>query len=96
MDEKPKRRPAARLKRIRNIESNPNVSLVIDEYHEDWRKLAYVIVNGTAEILEPGPEQARAVGLLRQKYPQYVGMALDERPAIKITPTKIISWGTIF
>ena len=93
IDEKPKSVAAGSLKRVRNIESNPRVALVIDEYSEDWSKLVYVLITGVAEIISPDVvEHGRAVGLLREKYRQYRSMAIDERPMIKITPTRIKRW----
>src|SRR5215470_9652392 len=71
IDEKPKRLPLQRLKRLRNIEENSQVSLVIDRYQEDWRKLGYVLVSGQASILLTGRKHRRVVGLLRWKYRQY-------------------------
>ena len=103
IDEKPKSVPASSLKRVRNIERNSQVALVIDDYSEDWTRLAYVLIIGAAEIVLPGkageeaskedPEHARAVELLREKYPQYRSMKIDERPMIKIRPTRIKRWG---
>src|SRR5689334_3521379 len=52
IDEKPKKLPSVRLRRIRNIRQNANVALVIDDYSEDWSSLAYVHVRGRAEIVE--------------------------------------------
>ncbi|HEU4340624.1 MAG TPA: pyridoxamine 5'-phosphate oxidase family protein, partial [Candidatus Binatia bacterium] len=52
IDEKPKRVAPNRLKRLKNIQQNSRVSLVIDHYDEDWRRLAYVMIAGTAEILD--------------------------------------------
>ena len=95
IDEKPKSVDAGSLKRVRNIKANPSVALVIDDYSEDWGKLVYVLVSGTAEIISPSDdasEHARAVELLRKKYSQYRVMAIDERPIIKITPTRIKRW----
>lgn len=93
LDQKPKRAQLTRLKRVRNILSNPQVALVVDHYEEDWGRLAYVLVLGNALLLDPGPEQKNAVDLLRRKYPQYRDMDIDENPVIKITPTRIIAWG---
>lgn len=95
IDEKPKSVKASSLKRVRNIQSNPRVALVIDEYSEDWSKLVYVLIIGVAGVISPGEDVAehrRAVELLREKYPQYRSMAIDERPMIKITPTRIKRW----
>src|SRR5213080_897389 len=68
IDEKPKRTAPMKLKRLRNIAENPNVSLVIDRYDEDWSKLAYVLITGIAKVLFRGKKHERAVRLLRSKY----------------------------
>ena len=96
IDEKPKSVGQRGLKRVRNIEANPHVALVIDDYSEDWSNLIYVLASGLASIIMPGGESgehAKAVALLRRKYSQYASMAIDERIMIKITPTRIKRWG---
>ena len=95
IDKKPKRASPRELRRIRNIIENPNVSLVIDEYYEDWTKLYYVIINGRAEIIESGEEYQNSLRLLSEKYPQYGDMKLSglNLPVIKIILERIISWG---
>ena len=92
IDEKPKRSAPAKLKRLRNIRDNPQVSLVIDHYDEDWSKLCYVLITGTARILQRGESHHRAVTLLRKKYSQYRRMQIDTRPIIVITPKRITFW----
>ncbi len=94
LDQKPKRTSVNRLRRVRNIQANPKVALVVDYYEEDWARLWYILVRGEAELLEPGDEQASAVKLLREKYPQYRKMAIDQNPVIKITPTRVVAWGS--
>jgi len=93
IDEKPKR--SLRLKRLRNIEENPRVALVLDRYDEDWSRLAWVLVQGTAAVLDRGPEHGRAVAALREKYPQYLEMALEGRPVISVTAERVSSWGEL-
>ena len=44
IDEKPKRGPAIRLKRLRNIFENPMVAVVVDRYEEDWGRLGWVML----------------------------------------------------
>lgn len=95
IDEKPKRTGPTNLKRLKNISENSRVSLVIDRYDEDWRKLAYVLVQAQAQILMGGVKYRRALGLLRRKYPQYRTMALQGRPMIQITPSRCTCWGKI-
>ena len=79
IDAKPKRAPRPSLRRVRNIQANPTVSVVIDEYDEDWSRLRWVIIQGRAEILTGGPEFQRGTELLLEKYPQYRRMGLPAR-----------------
>jgi PPOX class probable F420-dependent enzyme len=65
VDDKPKR--TRRLRRLDNIEANPAVEVVIDHYEDDWSKLWWVRLRGTARIVD----DPRAVELLAAKYPQY-------------------------
>lgn len=95
IDEKPKRVAPSKLKRLRNIEENPNVALVIDHYDEDWQKLSYVLVRGVAQIVFRGERHAKAVSLLRNKYRQYRSMAIHDRPMISIAPKQVVVWGRI-
>ena len=95
LDRKPKRTSLMRLKRVRNILSNPNVALLLDHYEEDWARLWYVLVTGTAQLIQEGEEHRHAIGLLREKYPQYRHMDMGESPVIKVTPERITSWGAV-
>ena len=92
LDAKPKTTPLRQLRRVKNILANPQVSLVVDHYEEDWDKLQYILVSGDAELLESGEEWALAVAMLREKYPQYQAMDLDQSPVIKITPVRYSPW----
>ena len=97
VDEKPKRQTGRPLKRIRNLLENPRVALVIDDYSDNWSELAYVLVTGTAAIVEDETEYAGALSLLRERYPQYQQMNLvfTGNPMVRITPTKVHSWGKV-
>ena len=93
IDAKPKRTPAARLKRVRNIRANPRVALLIDHYEEDWARLRFVMVQGRAELLDGGTEWQTARTLLEAKYPQYGALPLPpEGPVIKIVPDHVVGW----
>lgn len=93
LDDKPKSVPPTRLKRVRNILANPNVSLLVDSYYDDWSRLRYVLVNGTATLEGQGTEaHTHAIALLRDKYPQYRTMRIDEQPVIAVTPASVHSW----
>lgn len=92
LDAKPKSGNLRGLRRVRNILENPRVSVVIDHYEADWSRLWYLLVQGRAELLEPGAGQANALALLRAKYPQYHEMDLESNPVIKITPERATGW----
>lgn len=93
IDQKLKRVEAMALKRVRNIQENAGVALVIDDYSEDWSELSYVLISGTAEIISSdATEHSGAVALLREKYPQYRSMKIDDRPIIKISPARVKYW----
>src|SRR5262250_2632393 len=63
IDEKPKRRPGAALKRLRNIAENPAVTVIVDRYDEDWTRLGWVMLRGRAEVLSEGKEHRDALTL---------------------------------
>ena len=92
LDSKPKRAPLSKLKRVRNILSNPNVSLLLDYYDEDWARLWYLLVRATAEVIYQGTEHQRAIALLKEKYLQYRTMDIAGNPVIKITASRASYW----
>jgi PPOX class probable F420-dependent enzyme len=94
LDEKRKTAKPEKLKRIRNIQDNPNVALLIDEYSEDWTKLAFVMIQGKASVASKteGNIQVReAYKKLITKYIQYQKVGVGEM-CIIITPKKVASW----
>jgi PPOX class probable F420-dependent enzyme len=95
IDEKPKRGDGRSLRRLRNIASNPQVALVADEYDDrDWSRLGFVLVHARARLVEAAAERRRAIAALRGKYPQYVAMALEDRPLIAADVQRVTAWGT--
>jgi PPOX class probable F420-dependent enzyme len=97
IDKKPKKVQEGDLKRVKNIRSNPEVSVLLDRYGEDWSKLYYLIIYGKGEIIEYGDEYHRSLRALCEKYDQYVEMKLEDAglPVIRIKPDRIISWGNL-
>ncbi len=96
IDDKPKRRPGADLKRLRNISENPSVALIADHYDDaDWSRLGWVMVRGRGSVLVAGPEHAEAQRLLRARYPQMRAMALERQPVIAVRIGRVTSWGNL-
>ena len=93
IDEKPKRRPGASLKRLANLRANPAAALVADRYDEDWSRLGWVMVQGRAEVLEAGPEHDAAQVRLRARYPQLAAMRIEALPVVAVRIEHAISWG---
>ena len=92
IDEKPKKVGATRLRRVRDIQDNPAVAAVIDDYREDWELLAWVQVRGTARILTEGEQYTTGLGLLMAKYSQYQDMPLSGRPLIAMAIEEVVGW----
>ena len=93
LDRKPKREDDWHmLRRVRNIETNGRVAIIVDHYEEDWTKLAWVLLEGVATILETGDERDAAARALHAKYPQYAGDALDARPVVRVGIERTVAW----
>jgi PPOX class probable F420-dependent enzyme len=89
VDAKPKR--TTDLKRLRNIAANPAVVVLVDHYEEDWTKLWWVRVDGTARVLPEGVQAERAIDLLVDRYPQY-RRARPGGPAVAISIKRMSGW----
>jgi len=96
IDRTPKRTPARQLTRLTNIETTPQVALLVDEYNDDWEQLWYVMLRGPAALVTDPAEHQRAVAQLKTKYPQYAAGMLDEdAPVLRITPERLTNWGKL-
>jgi PPOX class probable F420-dependent enzyme len=89
VDAKPK--TTRRLRRLANIESNPQVSLLVDHYADDWTQLWWVRADGVAAIHSGGEAFDTGCRLLRAKYPQYQSVPLHG-PVIAVTVHRWSSW----
>lgn len=95
VDEKRKKAKPENLRRIKNIRGNPNVALLIDEYSEDWTRLAFVMIQGTASVMESRKQAniklRQAQEELATKYIQYQKIGIGKM-CIVIKPEKVVSW----
>jgi hypothetical protein len=67
----------------------------VDDWDEDWSRLAFVLVRGPARELGEPEAHAAALRLLRLRYPQYGRMALDDgvrHPIVRIEPAHVTFW----
>jgi PPOX class probable F420-dependent enzyme len=89
VDQKPKR--SATLQRLRNIDANPAVSVLIDHYEDDWTRLWWVRVDGRARIVRDGAELEAAINLLSRRYLQYRSTR-PVGPAVVIEIERMTGW----
>ncbi|WP_344931165.1 TIGR03668 family PPOX class F420-dependent oxidoreductase [Saccharopolyspora gregorii] len=68
VDHKPK--STTSLRRLRNIERNPQVALLVDHYADDWERLWWARADGLAELAE-AEQHPHLVAALAAKYEQY-------------------------
>jgi nitroimidazol reductase NimA-like FMN-containing flavoprotein (pyridoxamine 5'-phosphate oxidase superfamily) len=75
-------------KRLRNIAANAQVALIIDQYDEDWSRLAFLLVQGQAAPVSDAREYTLVLEALCRRYPQYRGMRLqfELHPMVRIAP----------
>jgi PPOX class probable F420-dependent enzyme len=85
---KPKR--SRRLRRLADLEAEPRVALLVDHYDDDWDKLWWVELQGTAAVVE-GRAADAALDALAARYPAY----RSERPpgpVVAVTPRAWAWW----
>lgn len=93
VDEKPKKTRRG-LRRLRNIAANPRVAVIIDAYHDDWTRLAYLLIEGAADEVDQPERYVAVLEALRGRYPQYRSMDLsfDRNPMVRIVPARRHFW----
>ena len=81
IDDKTKRVNSNQLKRVKNIQKNPNISFLIDIYDDkDWNNLSYLMIQGKARIANMVNDIdiiENAHFLLSNKYLQYRNMIVE-------------------
>ena len=85
VDAKPKR--SRRLRRLANIAAEPRVSVLADQYDDDWSRLWWVRADGVAHV-----HTSSDVGLaaLVARYPQYRAAP----PAGPFLEIAVLRWST--
>ena len=93
VDDKPKRCDVP-LRRLANIEANPDVAIIVDHYEDDWEKLEYLQIRGRASLVSDGGAFLTVRAALRKKYDSYRGMnlRLSAHPLIEIRVDYVHYW----
>ena len=83
--------------KLEQIEANPQVSLVFDDYdRKNWSIIKGIRVQGEATIMWDGKEYRYAHDLLKEKYPEYQteegGWKEGDVPIIKVMPISYTKW----
>ncbi|MBB6173862.1 PPOX class probable F420-dependent enzyme [Nocardiopsis mwathae] len=89
IDHKPK--STRDVKRLANIEANPLVSLLVDEYSDYWERLWWARADGSARIEYSGETWETARDHLARRYPQYREQPPDG-PIILVTVQRWSGW----
>ena len=84
-DVKPKR--GGRLRRLEDLHADPRASMLVDHYEEDWSRLWWVELQGTAAVLE-GETAAAALDALAARYPAYA----ERRPPGPVVGLAPLRW----
>jgi len=98
IDDKPKKTGNSnQLKRVKNIQKNPNISFLIDTYDdEDWNNLSYLMIQGKARIVVNRLKDIDTIKtahyLLSEKYLQYKNLVGMGDSCIVIDIQKVIKW----
>lgn len=89
IDHKPK--TTTNLLRLRNIAATGRISLLADQYSDDWTQLWWVRLDGTAQILSEPADRTEPITWLTAKYPQYQDNP-PQGPVIRIAVQVISGW----
>jgi len=82
-------------RKLRNIEGNPHVTAVFDEYSDAWSYIRGIMVQGKARVLN-AKEFRQIRKKIYAKYSQYEQSSpLDERDSaiVEVTLERKFSWG---
>jgi PPOX class probable F420-dependent enzyme len=94
VDHKPKRTRV--LRRLANIEANPQVSVLVDHYEDDWERLWWVRADGLARV--EGGRTSKSAALaeaLSERYAQYRERP-PQGPFIVIEVQRVSGWSAAY
>jgi nitroimidazol reductase NimA-like FMN-containing flavoprotein (pyridoxamine 5'-phosphate oxidase superfamily) len=83
-------------RKVLNLRQNPQITVTVDLYSEDWSQLRGVMVQGRASLIERGPQFKRIRARLYAKYPQYpheAALSVSDSVIVEVTPSRVFAWG---
>jgi PPOX class probable F420-dependent enzyme len=89
VDGKPKQ--GRHLRRHDNIRAQPRVSLLVENWAEDWSRLWWVRADGIAKVTEDESTVDRVARLLQRKYQQYDQVGIGG-PVIEVDVRAWLGW----
>jgi PPOX class probable F420-dependent enzyme len=89
VDHKPK--TTTDLRRLHNIAETKRVSILTDDYDEDWTRLWWVRLDGRAQIVTDSTGRTAPIAWLVAKYSQYQDNP-PQGPVIRIDVTTVRAW----
>ena len=75
---------------MRWLRARPAAALMVDQYDDDWSRLAWVQVLGEVVVLDVAAAPD-AVAALTVKYPQYVDDP-PPGPLLQLAPRRVLCW----
>ena len=74
------------------MKANGRVTVLVDEYHDDWNKLRGVVLRTRAEPIEG--ERLEAVWIIiREKFPQFASVKWNPRLTLALKIDGWTQWG---
>jgi PPOX class probable F420-dependent enzyme len=86
IDDKPK--SARRPQRLRNVEREPRVAVLVDHYEDDWSRLWWVRLRGRGRIVAAPAERERALRALARRYLPY----RERPPSGELLAVEVDEW----
>ncbi len=82
-------------RKVRNLEADPRVAIVFDDYVEDWNALRQVMVRGRARLIRRGLRWNELRELFHAKFQQYPEVAPIGHGdvIVEIAPEEVIASG---
>ena len=89
-------RAARKLLRLRNLRENPRAAVVVDDWDEDWTRLAFVLVRGPAPRWSATrtrtPRRSGCCGLAIRSTQRWRSTIRAAHPVVRIEPARVVVW----